>query len=336
MDGDWQMGHKTEEEYGRLAAETARAMRMISPDLKLVSCGSSHTGMPTFPEWEAKTLTHTYDVVDYISLHQYFDNEHADTADFLAKSLETDRFIKTVISVCDYVKAKKRGKKDIMLSFDEWNVWYHSKAKDDDTIKNNPWNAVPKLLEDVYTFEDALVIGCMLITFLKHADRLKMACMAQLVNVIAPIMTEVGGGICRQTTFYPFLHVSKYGRGSSLRSLVVSPKYDSKHFTDVPYIESAVVQDEITGELTLFAVNRNLEESIIVDFSIRGFEGYRLKEHIVLECDNLQAVNTPQNPHTVTPSIRNQSVSDLDDGRIEIELGKASWNVLRFCKLSDI
>lgn len=336
MDGDWQTGHKTAEEYGRLAAETARAMRMLSPDLKLVSCGSSHTGMPTFPEWEADTLTHTYDVVDYVSLHQYFDNFAQDTADFLAKSLETDRFIKTVIAVCDYVKAKKRGKKDIMLSFDEWNVWYHSKTKDDDTMKNNPWNTVPRLLEDRYTFEDALVIGCMLITFLKYADRLKMACMAQLVNVIAPIMTEIGGGICRQTTFYPFLHVSKYGRGSSLRPIVMSPKYDSKNFTDVPYIESAVVENEISGDLTVFAVNRHLAESIVVDFSIRGFENYRIKEHIVLECNDLQAINTPQNPNAVTPSVREPSASGLDNGRIEIALGKASWNVIRFSKPSEL
>lgn len=331
MDGDWQVGHKTPTEYGRLAAETARAMRMVDPDLKLVSCGSSHTLMDTFPDWEAETLSHTYDVVDYISLHQYFDNDCKDSADFLAQSLETDRFIKTVIAVCDYIKAKKRGKKDIMLSFDEWNLWYHTKNQDDNTMKNTPWNIAPRLLEDVYTFEDALLVGCMLITFLKHADRLKMACMAQLVNVIAPIMTDVGGGLCRQTTFYPFLHVSKYGRGNALHSFVTSPKYDSKRFTDVPYLESVIVENEETGELTLFAVNRNLEESITVDLFINGFENYKFKEHISLFSEDRNAVNTPLMPHTVKPTIMSDTVIAENNGHYEIVLQKASWNVVRFC-----
>lgn len=331
MDGTWQVGYKTAYEYGRLAEQTARAMRMIDPELKLVSCGSSHTFMESFPEWEAETLSHTYDVVDYISLHQYFENNFDDPADFLAQSLETDRFIRTVIAVCDYVKAKKRGKKDIMLSFDEWNLWYHSKEHDEALKKSDPWQTVMHLLEDVYTFEDALLVGCMLITFLRHADRLKMACMAQLVNVIAPIMTEIGGGICRQTTFYPFMHVSKLGRGSSLRAFTASPKYDSKNFCDVPYVESAVVKNEQTGELTLFAVNRHLSDDINVDFTVYGFAGYRVAEHIAMECDDLKAVNTPANPMNVAPYVRADSVEALGDNAFTVNLHKASWNVVRFC-----
>ncbi|MBQ6595385.1 MAG: alpha-N-arabinofuranosidase [Clostridia bacterium] len=329
MDGPWQVGHKTAEEYGRLATGTAQALRMYDPDLKLVSCGSSHTFMDTFPEWEAVTLSHTYDEVDYISLHQYFDNEDGDTADFLAKSLETDRFIRTVTAVCDYVKAKKRGRKDIMLSFDEWNLWYHSKRRDDDTMKNAPWTVAPRLLEDIYTFEDALVAGCMLITFLRHADRVKMACMAQLVNVIAPIMAEEEG-VCRQTTFYPFLLVSRYGRGSSLNAFQVSPRYDSRHYSDVPYLESAVTLDEERGEMTLFAVNRSLTGSLTTDLFIRDCEDFVPVEHIVLESGDLQAVNTVQNPAAVVPARRSGSVSDLGGGHFEIDLHRASWNVLRF------
>ena len=332
IDGSWQVGHKTAQEYGRLAAETAKAMRMLDPSLKLVSSGSSNTQMQTFPEWEAETLSHTYDMVDYISLHQYFGNEQGDTADFLAKSLETDHFIKTVISVCDYVKAKKRGKKDIMLSFDEWNVWYHSNGHDDDAMKNNPWNTVPRLLEDIYTFEDALVVGCVLITFLKHADRLKMACMAQLVNVIAPMMTEVGGGSCRQTTYYPFLHVSQFGRGTALRPIVISPKYDSKNYTDVPYLETTAVINEETDEITLFAVNRCLDGALTVECEIRGNGGYKLIEHISLENDNLHAVNTPAVPFAVMPATRMNSVAYNGNGVFEINLHNASWNVIRFRK----
>ena len=330
LDGPWQTGHKTPAEYGRIAVETARAMKFLDPDIKLVSCGSSHTLMDTFPEWEAETLSHTYDAVDYVSLHQYFENAENDTANFLARSLETDRFIKTVIAVCDYVKAKKRSKKNIMLSFDEWNVWFHSKEHDDCEMKDRPWQRAPKLLEDIYTHEDALVIGCMLITFLKYADRLKMACMAQLVNVIAPIMTEVGGGACRQTIFYPFYHASKYGRGAALMPIVASPRYDSKDFTDVPYLEAAAVINEEAEELTVFAVNRNLEEALSVDISLKGFENYRAAEHIALENENLKAINTVTNPNNVAPCVKVGTVTEGDAGEFSINLGKASWNVVRF------
>lgn len=332
MDGEWQVGHKTADEYGKLAAGTAQAMRMFDPDLKLVSCGSSHTFMDTFPQWEDLSLMHTYDVVDFVSLHQYFDNEDGDTKDFLAKSLETERFIHTVIATCDYVKAKKRSKKDMMLSFDEWNLWYHSKNCDDNTMKNAPWSPAPRLLEDIYTFEDALVAGCMLITFLHHADRVKMACIAQLVNVIAPIMTEPGGGICRQTTFFPFYHVSRYGRGCALNAFSVSPSYDSKHYSDVPYVESAAVLDEQTGDITLFAVNRSTDEAADMDFFLRGFGDYRAVEHIVLESDDLNSTNTVDNPDRVRPMTRTGSVREAEREHFEISLNKLSWNVIRFTR----
>ena len=328
MDGPWQIGHKTAHEYGRLALETGRAMKMIDPDIKLVSCGSSNTFMDTFPEWEAETLMHTYEVADYISLHQYFSNADGDTPNFLARSMETDHFIKTVISTCDYIKAVKRSKKDMLLSFDEWNVWYHSATNDADEMKNKPWQVAPGLIEDVYTFEDALVVGCMLITFLKHANRLKMACMAQLVNVIAPIMTETGGGVCKQTIFYPLLHASVFGRGTALIPVVSSPKYDSKDYTDVPYLETAAVANEETGELTIFAVNRNLEEPLLMNLDIKGFEGYKVTEHIVLECEDLKAVNTVANPGRVAPVTRSGSVS-ADGTCLEIKFEKASWNVIK-------
>lgn len=332
MDGPWQTGHKTPEEYGRLAVETARAMKVFDPDIELVSCGSSNSFMETFPDWEAVTLTHTYDAVDYVSLHQYFGNEDDDTENFLARSLETDRFIKTVVAVCDYVKAKKRGKKDIMLSFDEWNVWYHSKKHDDSEMKDRPWGVAPSLLEDIYNFEDALVAGMMLITFLNHADRLKMACMAQLVNVIAPIITQPGGGVCRQTIFYPFLHASKFGRGTAVRPIVDSPKHDTKDYTDVQSIEAAAVVNEAEGELTLFAVNRDLKEALNVSCYLRGFEEYSVAEHIVLASEDIKAANTIANPDAVVPFVRRDSIRDMGKGEFAVELGKTSWNVIRFTK----
>ena len=193
MDGPWQIGHKIAPEYGRLAAETAKAMKYMDDSLEFVLCGSSNVDMETFPEWERITLEEAYDYVDYVSLHQYYGNQAGDTADFLAKTMDLERFIHTIECTIDYVRAVKRSKKQVNLSFDEWNVWYHSNAEDDRKMAEEPWRFAPHLLEDHYTFEDALLVGLILITFLKHADRIRIACLAQLVNVIAPVMTETDG-----------------------------------------------------------------------------------------------------------------------------------------------
>ncbi|WP_096189021.1 arabinosylfuranosidase ArfA [Evansella halocellulosilytica] len=327
MDGPWQVGHKTAEEYGRLALETAKAMRLVDPTIELVACGSSNTSMPTFPEYEATTLEHTYEAIDYISLHQYYGNRNNDTANYLAKSMDMEHFIKTIISTCDYMKAKKRSKKTINLSFDEWNVWYHSNDQDKQI---EPWSIAPPQLEDVYNFEDALLVGSMLLTFLRHSDRVKIACMAQLVNVIAPIMTENDGKAWKQSIFYPYAHVSTFGRGVALRPVVSSPKYDSKDFTDVPYIDSAAVYNEEKEEVTIFAVNRHLEEALVLDADVRSFEGYELIEHIVLENDDLKAVNTATSEN-IRPHLN--GISTLHDGFVEAKLSKASWNVIRLKKV---
>lgn len=329
MDGSWQIGAKTAEEYGRLACETAKAMKIIDPTIQLVSCGSSGPLMETFPQWEATILEHTYEHVDFISLHQYYGNRDNDTANFLASSMEMDRFIRTVISTCDYVKAKKRAKKDINLSFDEWNVWFHSNEADDDIMKNHPWQKAPTLLEDVYTFEDALMVGLLLITLIKHSDRVKMACLAQLVNVIAPIMTETNGVAWQQTIFYPFMHASRYGRGIALQPVLNSTKHDTKEFTDVNDVESVAVYNESAEEVTIFAVNRDLNDSVAFECDVRSFEGYRLIEHIVLESDDLSAVNSPVH-QKVAPKQSTGTV--LNNGVISARLNKASWNVIRLGK----
>jgi len=327
MDGPWQIGHKTAEEYGRIAAEAAKVMKWVDPTIELVACGSSNRKMPTFPQWEATVLEHTYDYADYISLHTYYGNQDDDTANFLAKSLDMDSFIRSVIAVCDYVKAKKRSKKTMYLSFDEWNVWYHSREAD---RALEPWQVAPPQLEDVYNHEDALLVGCMLITLLKHADRVKIACLAQLVNVIAPIMTANGGPAWRQTIFYPFMHASVYGRGIALQAVVSSPVYDSKEFADVPYLEATAVYNEEQESLTLFAVNRDLNDPLVLSGDIRDFAGYRVVEHIVLEHDDLKASNTADNPNRVVP--HRNGTAKSDGGMLEAVLPKASWNVIRLAR----
>jgi len=325
MDGPWQIGSKTAVEYGRIACETAKVMKWVDPTIELVACGSSGLNMTTFPEWEATVLDHTYDHVEYISLHTYYGNKANDAGNFLAQSMGMDKFIHTVISTADYIQAKKRGKKKIHLSFDEWNVWYHSHEAD---RKLEPWLVAPPQLEDVYNHEDALVVGCMLISLLKRADRVKMACMAQLVNVIAPIMTANGGAAWKQTIYYPYMHASVFGRGTVLVPLIKSPKYDAKDYSDVPYLEAVAVHNEALSEVTVFAVNRHLSAELPLELDLRSFGACRVIEHIVLEHDDLKAANTLSDPDQVKPHTGGNA-QVTDSGQVQAALGKASWNVIR-------
>ncbi len=320
MDGPWQMGHKTAREYGRIAAEAGRVMKWVDPTIELVACGSSSSGMETFIDWEQTVLEEAYDIVDYISLHNYYGNHSGDTREYLACSQDMDNFIATVAAICDVVKQKKRSDKNIYLSFDEWNVWFHSNEQDK---KLEKWTVAPPQLEDIYTFEDALVVGCLLITLLRHCDRVKMACLAQLVNVIAPIMTETGGRAWAQTIFYPFLHASTYGRGTTLRTNTDCDTYTAGRYGATPYVESVAIANEEAGEIVVFAVNRSLEEDISLEVEISGYGPLEKRSHTVLVCDDLKAVNTADDPNRVIP--RELPLTE------QTILPKASWNVIR-CK----
>jgi len=322
LDGPWQVGQKTADEYGRLAFETAKALKLFDPSLELVAVGSSSGKMPTFPQWEATVLDHCYDKVDYISVHQYFENHAGDLPTFLGSSLAMDRFIDTVTATCDFAQAKKRGTKKIHLSFDEWNVWFHSNEAD---TKLAPWTVGPAQLEDVYTFEDALVVGTLLNTLLRHADRVKIACMAQLVNVIAPIMTRNGGPAWKQTIFWPLLHASKYGRGTSLNVKVDVACYDNKTYGDVPWVDASAVLAEDGRSLTVFAVNRSPDRPVVLGTRFAGLEHLKLTGHTVLHHDDVRAVNDEAHPDRVAPVEVKVPAPGAD-----LVLPALSWNVLRF------
>lgn len=327
MDGPWQMGHTTADAYGRLAAQTAAAMKWVDPGIELVVAGSSNARMPTYPQWEETVLEHTYEHVDYISLHTYYGNPDDDLGTFLAQSLEMDRAIETVAAACDVVAAKKRSNKRMRIAFDEWNVWYHSKERDQETLRTRPWEVAPPLTEETYTLEDSLVVGCMLISLLKHADRVKIACMAQLVNALAPIMTETGGRAWRQTTYYPFLHASRYGRGSVLDLRVRSPHYENPVFDAVPLLEAVATIDDARETVTLFAVNRSQDGPLVLDGDLRFLDGYRVEEHIVLEHRDPKAANTADAPDAVVPHGRGDA--SLEGGALTATLPRLSWNVIR-------
>ena len=321
MDGPWQMGAKTATEYGRIAAEAAKLMKWTDPSIELVACGSSNVGM--CGDWEAEVLRHVYDHVDYLSLHNYYGNPENDTPGFLACSLEMDSFIKTVTAICDYIKKIKRSRKTMYLSFDEWNVWFHSHG-----APFEKWSVAPPQLEDIYNFEDALVVGCLLMTLLKHCDRVKMACLAQLVNVIAPIMTEnnENGGRCwAQTIFYPFMHASQYGRGTVLDARIESPTYDTRHIKKVPYLETCCVKND--GEITVFAVNRSLEEDLTVECDLSAFGADSIVEQLFMTNDDMKAINTADNPGNVIPEAGGDA--KIENGTLTATLGKHSWNVIR-------
>ena len=327
MDGPWQMGHKTAAEYGRAACEAGKMMKWVDPSIELVACGSSSSEMPTFGSWEYEMLDECYDTIDYVSLHRYYGNPTNDTPGFLARSMDLDAFIKTVVSICDAVGGKKHSKKKLNLSFDEWNVWYHSNEQDKEIWKQGKWNRALPLLEDIYNFEDALLAGSMLITFLRNADRVKIACLAQLVNVIAPIMTRNGGGCWAQTIFYPFMHASCYGRGTSLRALVNSPVYDCRDYDAVPLIDSTAVMGD-DGSVTVFCVNRDTAEDCELSIDLRAFDKLRFAEHIVLHHDDVKAVNTEEHPDNVAPAAG--APASVDGGRASVVVPALSWNVIRF------
>ncbi|TCQ05938.1 alpha-N-arabinofuranosidase [Rhizobium sp. PP-F2F-G36] len=328
MDGPWQIGHKTADEYGRLAHETAKAMRAFDSRLELVVCGSSNAHMPTYPQWEATVLEHTYNEVDHISLHMYFENRANDTASYLARSLELDTYIGTVAGVIAYVKSKKRSKKDVYISFDEWNVWYHSKERDKAILEgHNGWPEAPPLLEDDYNFEDVLQVGCILNTFINRADVVKIACLAQLVNVIAPIMTVPGGPAWRQTIFYPYYYASVYGRGTALKLMVDSPSYTVEDIGKVPYLDVSAVHDATSGHVTFFLVNRHLSEALDLDVGLLEFGALSIVEDQVIAHSDLGITNTAETPDNVVP-VKGEGAL-FADGRLTASIAPLSYRMIR-------
>jgi alpha-N-arabinofuranosidase len=324
QDNPPQIGHKTAEEYGRIACEAAKVMKWADPEIELVACGSTNGNMPTFPSWDATVLSYTYENIDYLSLHSYYWNQNGDSDSYLASAIEMEDYIKSVIVTCDYVKAQKRSKKMINLSFDEWNV---TRRWDDENFA--PWLIAPPRGEHIYSMEDAIVCAGMLLTLLKHADRVKIGCQAQLVNFIAPIMAEPGKKAWKQTIFYPYLHASLYGRGKVLAPIVKSPVYDCKEYTDVPMLLCVPVWDEEDKVLTLFAINRSRTDELLVQCDLRGFEGYQVKEHIVMTHEDADACNSAAMPERIVP--QNCGDANVDGCELMATLPRLSWNVIRLC-----
>ncbi|MFJ8748857.1 alpha-N-arabinofuranosidase [Streptomyces sp. NPDC102441] len=327
MDGPWQTGHKTAEEYGRLAAETARAMRQIDPSVQLVACGSSSRAMPTFAAWEATVLAETYDLVDYVSLHAYYEETDGDRDSFLASAVDMESFIDSVVATCDHVGARLKSTKKINLSFDEWNVWYQKRFQQETEENPLDWPEAPRLLEDNYSVTDAVVFGSLLIALLRHADRVTVACLAQLVNVIAPIMTEPGGPAWRQTTFFPFAQAARYGRGQVLDVRVDSPTYGTAKYGETDLLHATAVRDPETGAVTVFAVNRSQDTALPLEVALAGLDLTEVAEHQVVADADPEATNTLAEPERVVPHAAEGT--ELTGGTLKAVLEPLSWNMIR-------
>ena len=338
MDGPWQMETKTALEYGRIAAEAAKMMKLFDPTLELAACGSSGRNMPGFGAWEETVLAHTFEHVDLLSLHTYLNDWAGDLPAMLAAADLVDGFIEEVVAIADAAAVRARSTKRIMLSFDEWNVWYRTRGPGM-PVARRTWPVAPPILEETYSMGDALAFGGVCIALLNHADRVKVACLAQLVNAIAPIMTETGGPAWRQTIFHPFAQMSRFGRGRVLRAEVASPTYAATYLDPiggvpnafplptVAYLKLAAVHAADGATLTLFALNRDLERAAALAVDALGFAVLGVAAAWELRHDDLDASNTPDAPDRVAPAPLGGVV--VSEGRVRATLAPASWNVIR-------
>jgi len=325
MDGPWQIGHRSADEYGSSALQAGRLMKRLDPSIELVACGSAGSVLPTFCSWDATVMEHLYDTADYISVHTYFDNRNKtpqDSACFIAGSNALGEQIKSVIATMDYVRAKQKKKKYINLSVDEWNVVYRPHGKVPPDLM---WTEAPHQIEDVYCLEDALLVASLIMQLLRHADRVKIACQAQLCNVISPIMTS-DNSAWRQTIFYPFADFSRYGRGRVLPLVVDCEKYEAGKYGDADYVDALLTENPEEETLTLFLVNRDLEEECEISLDLRQYEGYGVKLHTVLNSNGMRDVNTEAEPFKVAP--RNNGNAKLEDGILTALLEKHSYNTI--------
>ena len=332
MDGPWQIGHTTADEYARKAAQAAYAMRQVDPTIELVACGSSAMDMPTFGAWERTVLEATHDVVDHISMHAYYEETDGDRASFLASGTAMERFVEAVIASADAVAAERRSGKRVTISFDEWNVWYLASrpAHSDVSTIRGADGTPPRLLEDDYSALDAVVVGDLLLTLLRHADRVRIGCLAQLVNVIAPIVTEPGGPAWRQPTFHPFATTAAWARGASLDLRVASPTTTTARHGEVPVVTAAATWDEDTGDLALFCVNRSAGP-VTVDVTHLGLR-VRLTEGLRVVADHEPALPGPEHAARVERDHvhRLGAVPGSDAGATtRVELAPESWTAWR-------
>ncbi|HYD76106.1 alpha-N-arabinofuranosidase [Ramlibacter sp.] len=324
MDAPWQIGQKSAAEYGRLARDCARLMRAVSPDLQLTACGSSSRSLPTFGQWEYEVLEQCFEEVDLVSLHAYFENPQADSWEFLGNIDSLDGHIREVAAIADAVAARRHSRKRTLLAVDEWNTWY--RARSGEHARQPGWPSAPRLIEEIHTFEDALAAGGALCVLMNHADRVKVACLAQLVNAIGAIRTEPGGPAWRQAIFHPFALASRHARGQVLQPAIDSPAGSGRLHPEMPYLVASATHDRQAQRTAIFALNRHLAQPMALEVELRGADPrWVLQEAVELHHPELHAINTAAEPDTVSP--RPHRGVELEPGRLRARLQPGSWNV---------
>src|SRR6266404_3635334 len=313
---------------GLKAEDAARQMRYVDPSLQLIACGSSGPGVPTYLEWDREVLEQCYDYVDALSLHRYIGNTKEETREdsskFLAMNLSMEKQIAETVAVCDLVRGHKRSPKKLWLSFDEWNVWYRARHGD---ARNGHGQEAPHLLEEIYNLEDALLVGGILNSLIRHADRVKLACLAQLINVIAPIMTNPNG-LFRQTIYYPYSWALQFARGSVLNLLVESPGYEVAGMGQVPYLDVAGTISADDGKVSLFVLNRDLSKAHAIEVNWQDKAPARTLSSVLLTGDDLKAFNSFDAPQKVAP--RTLDKPSITGGRAKFEVPARSYAVIQW------
>ena len=332
MEGSWQAGHLSAEDYAKKALEAAKIMKWVDPSIKLIACGSSYDNLPTYLEWDRIMMKDLYDQVDYLSTHNYTMNTHQGIANYIASYKQLDEHIKNSVKVLDYVKVQNHKQKDIKICLDEWNVWNFQDVKLDSLADLNglttfeltsagKWEIAPPILQEKYSLLDAVVVGGLGITLLNNCDHVEIACLAQLINVIAPITTVKNGGVYRQSTYYPFELLSHYGRGTAMNAVVDGPKYQTM-YGELNIVEPAVIYDEKTDEIHVFALNCDEKEETELELQLQGFGDRKVVKHLAVYGDDLDAINTYEDPDRITVSELPASEST------KAVLPKLSFNVL--------
>ncbi len=304
MDGPWQIGHLDAAEYGKKALEAAKMMRWHDPSIETVLCGSSHARMPTYPDWDRITLEIAWEHVNYHSMHYYATNYDDDTASYLALSVDFENCVDTLAGVLRYVKAKTRSKHDVYLSWDEWNVWYKDRSSD------GGWTEAPHLSEEIYNLEDALVVAQWMNVFLRKSDVLKIACLAQIVNVISPI-TTTRERLLKQATYYPIMLFGRMASGVALDVAVKAPLVETRQFGDVPILDVSSSYNAESGTGAVFIVNRSQTEEVIVDIRWQALAPTGVRSAYQIAGTDPKAVNSFENPECIVARpIKTPAISD--------------------------
>jgi alpha-N-arabinofuranosidase len=286
MDGPWQLGHVPADHYAIRAQQAGKMIKDCDRSVKLVACGSSGPDMPGFLEWDRTVLERLGGLADYVSLHRYVGNESDDPNDYLAIGNSIDAQIEAVDACCRYVAAKRKRPKRAMLCFDEWNVWYKARSAED---VNGRGQFAPHLIEEVYNLEDALVVASFLMSFIRHADVVKIANIAQIVNVIAPLLTR-GDDLLVQSIYYAFQMISQRKSGTSLRLLQEGPIHTSSSYGECPELDCAAILNPDSKQLHVFAMNRNVNQSAELEISLAG-AALAPQRAEILHADSLKTAN---------------------------------------------